>query len=101
MWLMFSRMPVNIWRGRVTCSGPAKNSVTMTSSNDVAKANRAPATTPGAMMGKVIEKKVRSGEAPRLWLALTRSEEHTSELQALMRISSAVYCLKKYKKKNI
>src|SRR3546814_2233434 len=30
----------------------------------------------------------------------TRSEEHTSELQSLMRISYAVFCLKK-KKKNI
>src|SRR3546814_5256296 len=28
-------------------------------------------------------------------LALTRSEEHTSELQSLMRISYAVFCLKK------
>src|SRR3546814_8228307 len=28
-----------------------------------------------------------------------RSEEHTSELQSLMRISSAVFCLKKKKKK--
>src|SRR3546814_1245159 len=27
--------------------------------------------------------------------ALLRSEEHTSELQSLMRISSAVFCLKK------
>src|SRR3546814_5867089 len=32
--------------------------------------------------------------------AMTRSEEHTSELQSLMRISYAVFCLKK-KKKNI
>src|SRR3546814_1627501 len=30
--------------------------------------------------------------------ALTRSEEHTSELQSLMRISYAVFCLKKKKK---
>src|SRR3546814_10033043 len=33
-----------------------------------------------------------------LWLAiagLVRSEEHTSELQSLMRISYAVFCLKK------
>src|SRR3546814_7927493 len=35
-----------------------------------------------------------------IWLALTgtiytRSEEHTSELQSLMRISYAVFCLKK------
>src|SRR3546814_8471904 len=28
-------------------------------------------------------------------LILTRSEEHTSELQSLMRISYAVFCLKK------
>src|SRR3546814_9323721 len=31
-------------------------------------------------------------------IALTRSEEHTSELQSLMRISYAVFCLKKKKK---
>src|SRR3546814_13233510 len=30
----------------------------------------------------------------------TRSEEHTSELQSLMRISYAVFCLKKKKNKN-
>src|SRR3546814_9717057 len=30
-----------------------------------------------------------------------RSEEHTSELQSLMRISYDVFCLKKKKKKNI
>src|SRR3546814_6397518 len=31
------------------------------------------------------------------WLEGTRSEEHTSELQSLMRISYAVFCLKKKK----
>src|SRR3546814_6056663 len=36
--------------------------------------------------------KVKSGE-----LQLLRSEEHTSELQSLMRISYAVFCLKKQK----
>src|SRR3546814_3095239 len=30
----------------------------------------------------------------------TRSEEHTSELQSLMRISYAVFCLKKKKQNN-
>src|SRR3546814_5461671 len=45
-----------------------------------------------------------SPEAPRSCLAdgppspLERSEEHTSELQSLMRISYAVFCLKKKKK---
>src|SRR3546814_2977083 len=29
------------------------------------------------------------------WLTLLRSEEHTSELQSLMRISYAVFCMKK------
>src|SRR3546814_7320192 len=33
-----------------------------------------------------------------LRLAVIRSEEHTSELQSLMRISYAVFCLKKKKK---
>src|SRR3546814_2314319 len=33
--------------------------------------------------------------------AATRSEEHTSELQSLMRISYAVFCLKKKKNKTI
>src|SRR3546814_4115063 len=50
---------------------------------------------------------VRFGRPPkvprgvRLRLALeSRSEEHTSELQSLMRISYAVFCLKKKNKKN-
>src|SRR3546814_2908261 len=33
--------------------------------------------------------------------AHARSEEHTSELQSLMRISYAVFCLKKKKKKRV
>src|SRR3546814_2052997 len=39
--------------------------------------------------------------APGIWWGLNRrprSEEHTSELQSLMRISYAVFCLKKKKK---
>src|SRR3546814_4779223 len=37
------------------------------------------------------------GARPRL-IEVSRSEEHTSELQSLMRISYAVFCLKKKKK---
>src|SRR3546814_1035075 len=37
-----------------------------------------------------IVERVRAGD-----LVVTRSEEHTSELQSLMRISYAVFCLKK------
>src|SRR3546814_7832515 len=40
-----------------------------------------------------------SGRPTQPFTAPTRSEEHTSELQSLMRISYAVFCLKK--KKNI
>src|SRR3546814_5840421 len=36
---------------------------------------------------------------PMMVLTRLRSEEHTSELQSLMRISYAVFCLKKKKKK--
>src|SRR3546814_6612509 len=35
------------------------------------------------------------------WWAWVRSEEHTSELQSLMRISYAVFCLKKKKQRHI
>src|SRR3546814_2251426 len=45
----------------------------------------------------------KSPQAGSTWLmssrkTLARSEEHTSELQSLMRISYAVFCLKKKKK---
>src|SRR3546814_1687511 len=41
----------------------------------------------------------RDGQTQRMG-AGDRSEEHTSELQSLMRISYAVFCLKKKKKKS-
>src|SRR3546814_726903 len=47
-------------------------------------------------MGDKVEAKRTAGA---LGLPLVRSEEHTSELQSLMRISYAVFCLNKNKKK--
>src|SRR3546814_6081072 len=41
------------------------------------------------------EAPARPQHAPRLGERFLRSEEHTSELQSLMRISYAVFCLKK------
>src|SRR3546814_8189729 len=41
------------------------------------------------------------GEFKRKQSAYWRSEEHTSELQSLMRISYAVFCLKKKKTQNM
>src|SRR3546814_8126570 len=40
----------------------------------------------------------RAGAFPGAAAAAIRSEEHTSELQSLMRISYAVFCLKKKKR---
>src|SRR3546814_7920787 len=42
---------------------------------------------------------VYSAEAIFSWIKVSRSEEHTSELQSLLRISYAVFCLKKKKNK--
>src|SRR3546814_15349542 len=47
----------------------------------------------------VIDATIRRHGLPALTpRTITRSEEHTSELQSLMRISYAVFCLKKKKK---
>src|SRR3546814_9784170 len=41
---------------------------------------------------------ILAGGAGAIYLSQSRSEEHTSELQSLMRISYAVFCLKKKNK---
>src|SRR3546814_6632472 len=48
----------------------------------------------GTQIGRIGADKI--GAAVEAW----RSEEHTSELQSLMRISYAVFCLKKKKQNN-
>src|SRR3546814_6711024 len=65
---------------------------------------RSPNSACSAPSATIMERVVQLGLAmiPRgrfraAW-ELTRSEEHTSELQSLMRISYAVFCLKKKKK---
>src|SRR3546814_10615135 len=53
---------------------------------------------------KVIDRTTNEGANDIRWLyenIYKRSEEHTSELQSLMRISYAVFCLKKKKYKEI
>src|SRR3546814_9339066 len=49
-------------------------------------------TVRGRRQTEILERKRWS---PSLFLVHFRSEEHTSELQSLMRISYAVFCLKK------
>src|SRR3546814_2045639 len=55
--------------------------------------------------GTVVSTTMRPAMLPRYMLAIgpqtKRSEEHTSELQSLMRISYAVFCLKKKKTHDI
>src|SRR3546814_13565790 len=52
---------------------------------------------------RIVTASAATAQCPRLVISgtheQTRSEEHTSELQSLMRISYAVFCLKKKKKK--
>src|SRR3546814_5585038 len=54
-----------------------------------------------AVIGVLVDLLTVTGFAQKLsfaMLEIARSEEHTSELQSLMRISYAVFCLKKKKK---
>src|SRR3546814_3847153 len=66
----------------------------------------------GMPMARAIGAGVELASCPVVWVnqvmvpsnatvraVMERSEEHTSELQSLMRISYAVFCLKKKKKK--
>src|SRR3546814_9759141 len=57
-------------------------------------ARRSPSTSPGKPSSCNL-KRYRAGKQGQKG---RRSEEHTSELQSLMRISYAVFCLKKKKK---
>src|SRR3546814_7413884 len=50
------------------------------------------------ILGFKAETQLVEGLSATVDWALGRSEEHTSELQSLMRISYAVFCLKKKKK---
>src|SRR3546814_1251272 len=63
--------------------------------HDVHAERRPPLRKPQARSSQLADVYLQGAE--RAW----RSEEHTSELQSLMRISYAVFCLKKKKKKAI
>src|SRR3546814_6086486 len=56
------------------------------------------ATSGGVLWIPVSHLAQAAGAKDSIEEAFTRSEEHTSELQSLMRISYAVFCLKKKKK---
>src|SRR3546814_7590390 len=58
--------------------------------------SRAARTSRGALARSVLRTSIAFSTVSRS--SASRSEEHTSELQSLMRISYAVFCLKKKKK---
>src|SRR3546814_3865624 len=62
-------------------------------------AGQHPAVDPDALCDGERQQRMRPGILPvaKRWGGGSRSEEHTSELQSLMRISYAVFCLKKKK----
>src|SRR3546814_5841548 len=49
----------------------------------------------GRGVGSWFQERARHSTPTETWWMKRRSEEHTSELQSLMRISYAVFCLKK------
>src|SRR3546814_1272637 len=62
---------------------------------------KGPEATGLAVQKALDAKRKEMQEATGALYKQVRSEEHTSELQSLMRISYAVFCLKKKKMKNI
>src|SRR3546814_8065151 len=51
------------------------------------------------LLDRMLQKTHQRSGRPAALVLKSRSEEHTSELQSLMRISYAVFCLKKKKSK--
>src|SRR3546814_7400649 len=62
-----------------------------------------PMSSPAALIARTARQTTLSGSTalPPCGSLSERSEEHTSELQSLMRISYAVFCLKKKKTEHI
>src|SRR3546814_3838443 len=82
-------------------SAPGSGSVSSISEGDTpsrALDNRNVRRICATAIGKPAAKRAPTMRPP--WPALCRSEEHTSELQSLMRISYAVFCLKKKTENN-
>src|SRR3546814_1252457 len=73
-------------------SNSDQNGVTSANTIRIRSTARAPST---ASSGCTPRARSSCIEAPMPPKAISRSEEHTSELQSLMRISYAVFCLKK------
>src|SRR3546814_2816411 len=87
--------------GQVHAGGRGKRAAALRAGAGLHRTRPRPRAVPGrAVDGGLVRTRIRAppGRGPRLGLRRApRSEEHTSELQSLMRISYAVFCLKKKK----
>src|SRR3546814_2419104 len=89
---LFRSEPVGGERGRVVealgmgDAAPRRHPVDLAGADDLLDAE-------AVAMGKLSVEEIADGRQPDMRMG--RSEEHTSELQSLMRISYAVFCLKK------
>src|SRR3546814_8659005 len=82
--------------GRCNHRACSQHGRTMTAADQYGESGKSP-----KLRGKSrYDASLRLSVAPMMERAENRSEEHTSELQSLMRISYAVFCLKKKNKKN-
>src|SRR3546814_9868526 len=72
------------------CNGPRRP--------PIADPRRCPNSTQALRRAPGAPHQGRDSSRARYYIREHRSEEHTSELQSLMRISYAVFCLKKKKK---
>src|SRR3546814_8116164 len=89
------------WRSGWAKNGPITTSTCRSMGRRSEHARRACAATAAGSAPPVVTRTLRpSGAAARSSTSAYRSEEHTSELQSLMRISYAVFCLKKNKEQN-
>src|SRR3546814_1280946 len=87
------------WRpNRPARIAPASGASTIASSTVFEIANSMPGIIPSALQGIDFGHVDRAPVAEQRDQDRQRSEEHTSELQSLMRISYAVFCLKKKNK---
>src|SRR3546814_6385094 len=84
-----SRRAASCWSRRVCIAANSARAVALRPRVKKPRAN--PNTTIRTRLAPVAAITLGSRQQGRVW----RSEEHTSELQSLMRISYAVFCLKK------
>src|SRR3546814_738012 len=87
---------VDYWSGIRTSMNARRGSVAVRSADSVV-----PADVRGCDMGDDLTHVARVPRRPAVVPRMRRSEEHTSELQSLMRISSAVFCSKTKKNTHI